>query len=329
MKLLKLKNLLAIACIIFISAAVIQSCSKKDNSTPVASGPTVTSITPSGDTVGTTSTFTIAGSNLTGASVTTTATGVTLSSVTATATSITGTIAIGSTATAGPVTLTVTTSAGSATTTFTVIAIPLLGGYTTSDSVAAADLIAYWPMDGNVNDIKGGIAGTPVNVTFVPGVRGQAYQGDSTAYASFTPSAAMATLQSFSVSVWYWEAYQPLGMPAHANAPQGLFFLADANGADPLIILEAEHYVPVSGDSLQIHAGTTFTTATNYKGFTMVTYDTAAIGKWVHFVMTYNGGTSTYIVYQDGLATQNSSAYGLNLSTVLLDGPAVNASGQS
>src|SRR5580698_8216622 len=111
----------------------------------------------------------------------------------------------------------------------------LLGGYASSDSVAAANLLSYWPMDGNVNDVKGSIPGTGVNVAYVPGIRGQAYQGDTNAYASFTPSAAMAALQSFSVSVWYWQTAQPNGTP---NTPQGLFFLADANGADPLIILE-------------------------------------------------------------------------------------------
>ncbi|HEV3326035.1 MAG TPA: LamG-like jellyroll fold domain-containing protein [Puia sp.] len=174
-------------------------------------------------------------------------------------------------------------------------------------------------MDGDVNDHKGGVAGTGVNVTYVTGVRGQAYQGSATSYASFTPSSAMAGLKSFSLSAWYWQVAQPANTPS--NDPEGIFFLADAGGADPEIILENEHYAPVSGDSLEIHAGLTFTAATNYKGFTMNTYDTAAIGKWVHFCMTYNGGTSTYIVYQDGQPMLNQSAYGTLTSTILLDGP--------
>jgi hypothetical protein len=195
----------------------------------------------------------------------------------------------------------------------------LLGGYASSDSVATSSLLAYWPMNGNVNDVKGGIAGTGVNVSYVTGIRGQAYQGDTNAYASFTPSAAMTGLQSFSLSVWYWQAAQPVDSPS--NTPQGLFFLADANGADPLIILENEHYAPLSGDSLRFHAGLTFTAATAYKGFTMETFDTAAIGKWVHLVMTYNGGTSTYVIYQNAQPMTNQSAYGFLTSTVLLDGP--------
>jgi hypothetical protein len=193
-----------------------------------------------------------------------------------------------------------------------------IGGFVSSDSVEQANLIAYWPMDGNVNDVKGGANGTGVNVSYVTGVRGQAYQGAANGYASFSPNAAMVGLKSFSVSLWYWQPAQPVSTP---NTPQGLFFLADAGGANPDIIVENEPYKPVSGDSLRFHAGLTFPKATNYKGFTMETFDTAAIGKWVHFAMTYDGGSSTYVVYQNGQAMTNSSAYGKLTSTILLNGP--------
>ena len=39
------------------------------------------------------------------------------------------------------------------------------------------------------------------------------------------------------------------------------------------------------------------------------TFDTMAIGKWVNFVVTYNGGTSTYITYQDGAPTGANDAF--------------------
>ena len=172
-------------------------------------GPTVTSVTSgASDTVGKTYTLTITGANLTGATVTTTAAGVTITGITATATSITGTIAIASTATPGSVTLTITTSAGSTTTTITVVAIPLIGGYASSDSVAAANLIAYFPFDGNANDTKGGMTPTVVGtITYTTGIRGQAYQGAAGAYATYTPSAAFTSLPSYSFSVWYQFAY--------------------------------------------------------------------------------------------------------------------------
>lgn len=193
----------------------------------------------------------------------------------------------------------------------------LIGGFVSSDSVEPQALVAYWPLDADVNDHKGGITGTGVNVTYVAGIRGEAYQGSTTTYASFTPSSTLQGLQSFSLSLWYWQSAQPLSSP---NTPQGIFFMADAN-TNPDMIVENESYAPVSGDSLELHAGLDFPAAVNYNGFTMQTYDTNAIGKWVHFCMTYNGGTSTYVVYQDGVPMLNSSAYGTTTSTILLDGP--------
>ena len=195
---------------------------------------------------------------------------------------------------------------------------PPLGGFVSSDSVEPQALVAYWPLDADVNDHKGGINGTAVNVTYVKGVRGNAYQGSATSYASFKPNAALQGLKSFSVSLWYWQTAQPVDSPK--NDPEGIFFLADSS-TNPDIIVENEHFKPKSGDSVAIHEGTFFPSAKNYKGFTMATFDTAAIGKWVHFAMTYDGGTSTWVVYQDGQPTQNQSAYGWNLSTILLDGP--------
>jgi len=194
----------------------------------------------------------------------------------------------------------------------------LIGGFASSDSVEPQALISYWPMDGNLNDVKGAATATGVNVTYVTGVRGQAYQGDTNAYASFTPTAAMTGLQSFSLSYWYFQPAQPDTAP---YTPQGMFFLADQGGANPLIIAEEQPYTPLSGDSVLLHAGLDFPAAKNYHGFTMTTFDTAAIGKWVFFTMTYNGGTSTYTVYQDAVAMLNESAYPTSTSTILLDGP--------
>jgi Concanavalin A-like lectin/glucanases superfamily len=298
-------TLLVIAGITFVATIAIQSCKKTSSPPP---GPTVTSVTSgASDTVGKTYTLTIAGAHLTGATVSTTAGGVTISAITATATSITGTIAIGSTATPGPVTLKVTTSAGTTTTTINVVAIPLIGGYASSDSVAAANLIAYFPFDGNANDVKGSMTPT-VNgtITFTTGIRGQAYQGAAGAYATYTPSAAFASLPSYSLSVWY---NLPTTDPSYGSGgqdtlTQGMFFL---NGnSNWLLVNEIE---PFHGDSVKVHAGLDDIASPAYQGFVPETFDTMAIGKWVHFVVTYNGGTSIYTTYQDAVPTGANDAF--------------------
>jgi hypothetical protein len=188
-----------------------------------------------------------------------------------------------------------------------------IGGYVSSDSVAASSLIAYFPFDGNSNDVKGSQTATASGVTYAAGgVRGQAYQGATGAYATLPAGHAYDSLKSYSLSVWYNLAAQP----ADGN-PGGMFFLAGTNELN-LLLLETEHYAPVSGDSVRVHHGFNDVGGTGpYKNFTMEAFDTAAIGKWVHFVMTYDGPSSTYVVYQNGVAVLNQSAFGKTTSTVL------------
>lgn len=190
-----------------------------------------------------------------------------------------------------------------------------IGGYVSSDSVAANALVAYWPMDGDPNDHKGGIAGTAANVTYSTGVRGQAYQGAANGYITFVPNATLVGLTSFSVTLWYWQPAQP------ANGdPEGIFFLGDAT-PNPDLIIENEHYAPVAGDSVRMHAGCYFPAATQWQQWVMESFDTSAVGKWVHFAMTYDGASSNFIVYQNGQPMTNQSAYGFNTTTQLLQGP--------
>jgi len=190
----------------------------------------------------------------------------------------------------------------------------LIGGYPSSDSVAAANLIAYYPFDGNANDVKGGVTATTSGVTFNTGIRGQAYQGSASGYATLAPTTGLANLQSYSLSVWYNQPAQPSNSP---NDPEGMFFLFSTAG-NPEILLENEHYAPVAGDSVQLHAGFyNPAVTTGFKGWNMTTFDTAAIGKWVHFVMTYDGPSSTYTVYQDGVAMLNQSTFGTTTPSIL------------
>ncbi len=307
MKLFKL-NLFAIAGIFLMATIAVQSC-KKDKSTPTPSGPSVTGVsTGASDTVGKAYTLTINGANLTGATVTTTAAGVALSGITATANTITGTITVSSTATVGAITLTITTATGTTTTTVTIVAIPLLGNYASSDSVASANLIAYWPFEGNANDIKGGLTATVTGTpTYTTGVRGQAYQGATGAYATLTPAGTLPSqLGSYTVSYWYYLPAQP-----DTNTTQGVFFYSGSTQQGELVNeIEAPANKNLAGDSVRIHPGfIDIGDAPNYEYFIPETFDTGAIGKWVFFTVTYNGGTSTYLTYQNGQITGANTAF--------------------
>jgi hypothetical protein len=320
----KLK-VLGIAGIAIAAAIAIHSCSKSSSSTPPAKAPTVTGVTAgSSDTAGKSSALTITGTNLSGAAITTTASGVTFSNVTATGTSITATIVVAAGASSGTITLTITTAAGSTTTTVTIVGLTPLGGFISSDSVEASALISYFTFNGNVNDTIGNQTGTGVGVTYIPGVRGQAYQGAAGAYATAPASAAFKSLTSYSVSLWY--NLPTAAKPSTTGPAQGMFFLSgDTTGSHGnYMILETDipSTAQLAADSVPIHHGfdNLGGVAGSWQNFTMASYDTAT-SSWVHVVMTYDGGSSTYVFYENGQPISVSSAYGNSLATTIYDGP--------
>jgi hypothetical protein len=191
----------------------------------------------------------------------------------------------------------------------------------TSDSVEPGSLIAYWPFDGNVNDVKGQLTGTGVGVTYVAGVKGQAYQGGKGVYATVTPGAALKAIGSYSMSLWFKLAAQPA-----AGDPAGVFFMSgsNVNNNGTELIFEIEPNTPVSKDSIKVHHGFVNVASTGYQGFTMESYDTSGIGKWINEVITYDGPTSIYTIYQNGVAIGNKSAFSNGLyvtpTTMYFDG---------
>lgn len=200
-----------------------------------------------------------------------------------------------------------------------------LGGYVSSDSVASANLVAYFTFDNNVNDIRGNETGTANHASYITGIRGQAYQGsDSTSYATVPANAALAGLKSFSLSLWY-------SMPSAAKVQPGtraagMFFVSGSNTQNDGNEIMMETDIPsanqLATDSVSIHHGFNNIggVANSWQNFTMVSFDTS-VATWVHVVMTYDGGSSTYIFYQNGNPIAVSSAYGVSSSSILYDGP--------
>ena len=82
------------------------------------------------------------------------------------------------------------------------VTLPPIGGYGSSDSVASANLVAYWNFDGNQNEIKSSTASTSSSrVSYVSGVKGQALKFDS-GYVFYNSIPALNGMSTFSVSAW-------------------------------------------------------------------------------------------------------------------------------
>jgi hypothetical protein len=201
------------------------------------------------------------------------------------------------------------------------------GGYDSANQIQPSSLIAYFPFNGNDNDVKSGLVGTNQGTTFGTGVKGQALQGgDSTwVVVPFGSSASLfsgASLPSFTVSLWIKEAAEPIYAPSGnytpGQGPEGVLFMYDGAGDQDLIHMDIEPYAPTTQDTLSFNVGLhatglvttgTYVGAGGSEGLVPNARLDTAIGKWTHVVETFDGTSSNFTVYENGTAVFVNSAW--------------------
>ena len=202
--------------------------------------------------------------------------------------------------------------------------LPTIGGYNNSDEVGAANLKANFTLDGNGNErISGATPTSSANVTYGPGVRGQAATfNNGYIYYAGAVGGALASNQPFSVSAWVKASNNGLAggsVPAN-NYPYMIFQMARPTQlwGNINMLYEAGQF-PVASDtmtfkSLYSDAGGLQDNINNY-GNPATEYKVvkkAGTGQWVNVVTTYNpaGGTgnqSIFRIYADSVLVSNTN----------------------
>jgi hypothetical protein len=201
------------------------------------------------------------------------------------------------------------------------------GGYDSANQIQSASLIAYFPFNGNDNDVKSGLVGNNTLSGFTTGVKGQAYQGADSSYVivpfgSMASNFAGASFPSFTVSFWLKEAAEPIYAPSgnytKGQGPEGVLFMYDAAGDQDLLHFDIEPYAPNTQDTMSLNVGfhaTGLTTTGPYVGaggseglVPNARLDTA-IGKWTQVVETYDAASSNFTIYENGTAVFVNSAW--------------------
>ncbi len=203
------------------------------------------------------------------------------------------------------------------------VPLPQIGGYNNSDEVGAANLKAYWALDGNGTESKSGTAPTSgVGVTYAAGgVKGQAATfANGYLYYASAVGGAMASNQPFSVSAWVQATNNqiPAGVPPANNHPLQFFQMARPGQlfGDINLLIEAGQYVVASDTltfkSIYSDAGGLQDNINNYgiPGTEYKVVKKAGTGQWIHVVTTYNpaGGTgaqSIFRIYADSTLVSN------------------------
>lgn len=207
------------------------------------------------------------------------------------------------------------------------VPLPQIGGYNNSNEVAATNLKAYWPLDGNGTESKSGILPTStVNVTYATGgIKGQAatFSNGYIYYASAV-GGALTSNQPFTVSAWVQAANNGLngGMPPANNHPYQFFTLAKPGQfwGNVNLLIEAGQY-GIASDTLTFkslysnnNTGGVQDNINNY-GIAGTEYKVVKKGgtsQWIHVVTTYNpaGGTgaqSIFRIYADSALVSNTN----------------------
>jgi hypothetical protein len=197
------------------------------------------------------------------------------------------------------------------------VTLPPIGGYSSSDSVAANNLVAYWNFDGNKNEIKSGTAATSSDRdSYTSGIKGQAIKLDS-GYVFYNSIPALNSMTAFSVSAWIQT--QNSQAPGYTSM---VFQTTKPNSTFGNINLGVETgQRPAGNDTLTIHGW--YADATGLQDNRNDPFGTPPVGvvldtagKWIHAVMTVdNSNPVNFRLYANGVEIGAYNNRGTNVYT--------------
>lgn len=167
-----------------------------------------------------------------------------------------------------------------------------IGGFTSSDEIAKANLVAHFPFEGNYSDVVSNTAGTNTGTTFANGLKGQAMKGAKNGYVLFDPTTAILGLKSFTLT--YWVNSQSTKA---AGGIIGLVSLSQKDGFWGNLETFFENGDSETDAILKAHIqnGTKDLWFTS-SGIKIVN----AYNAWTHIAITYDAASSTFSCYANG-----------------------------
>jgi hypothetical protein len=179
--------------------------------------------------------------------------------------------------------------------------LPPIGGFNTSDEVGGTALVAHWPMEGNGNEKKSGKApASAVNATFGTGAKGQAVNL-ALGYLAYDEIAALNSLPNATVSLW-------AKFDNNGASATNLFTLTrPGEWAGNINLLSETGWRKAGLDTLVLKGLIVKKKEDGganepSKGGVQVI---KGINTWNHIVMTWDGATSNFKIYKDGVKVSN------------------------
>ncbi|MWB95029.1 LamG domain-containing protein [Flavobacterium sp. GA093] len=190
-----------------------------------------------------------------------------------------------------------------------------IGGYDSSDDVAAAHLVSKFSFDGNLTDSKSNISGfEEMNVAYANGVKGNAYQGSSSVarYAVGNATAKITSLNDYSISFWMNTAntVPDGGSPGQGKGAQGIFSIVRPTEFWGGINLFLENPDSANPNRLRLKLGVENGRAgVAWKSQSAIVNIDNSLNTWVHVVLAYDSKTSTINCYTNGAPSANIGGF--------------------
>ncbi len=184
--------------------------------------------------------------------------------------------------------------------------LPAIGGFNSADEVAATNLVAHWAFEGDGKEHKSGAApASTVNASFVTGAKGKAVKFDA-GYMAYNEIAALNSLPDMSVTLW-------ANFDNNGTSPSVFFSMSRANEWAGNINLMSETGWKKAGNDTLVVKGLVVTNKDGNASWQDSRNEPSKGGvqavkgpnKWHHLVMTWDGATSNFKIYVDGVKISN------------------------
>ncbi|HEX7846024.1 MAG TPA: LamG-like jellyroll fold domain-containing protein [Chitinophagaceae bacterium] len=193
---------------------------------------------------------------------------------------------------------------------------PVPGGFVNSSEVAASNLLAYWNFNGDKKEsISGVVPSSERNASFVSGIKGQALRLDS-GWVLYPTISALSTANAVSsVTVAVWVRFRNNG----AQASEFFALTQDPTvQSDWLTILNvaAETGRSATSNNLVFHSWIgSYSTGSRRGGDNINDFGVSGVdfqtvpraGEWVHYIMRYDGATSTIDLFANSIRVSNNN----------------------
>ena len=174
-----------------------------------------------------------------------------------------------------------------------------IGGYTSPDEISPSNLIAYWPFNGDFTDQISKTSGENTGESFTGGIKGQALKGALNSYVLFTPTDAIKSMKSFTITYW-------VNSPLNTNGIVGMVNLANINGFWANIDMFFENGGDATTAKIKVH------TTSNGKDNWIGPIDAKNIWNvWTAIAYKYDGATSTGTLYVNGSVASSAVSDGM------------------